>query len=68
MLCEDLEGWSGVFEREVQEGGDICTLIVDSCCCTAETNIILSSNYPPVKNFKMELRIVKVLKIMLCLQ
>ena len=24
--------------REVKEGGDICILITDSCCCTAETN------------------------------
>ena len=28
-------------EREVPEEGDICIHIVDSLCCTAETNIIL---------------------------
>ena len=28
-------------EREGQEGGDICILMADSCCCMAETNTIL---------------------------
>ena len=28
----------GGVEREVQEGGDICILMADSCCCVAETN------------------------------
>ena len=27
--------------KEAQEGGDICIHIVDSLCCTAETNITL---------------------------
>ena len=27
--------------REVQEGGDICILTVDSRCCLAEANTIL---------------------------
>ena len=26
--------------REVQEIGDICALVVDSCCCMTEANII----------------------------
>ena len=31
MLCDNLEGWDGVEGgREVQEGGDICILTVDS--------------------------------------
>ena len=30
-------GWKG----GAQEEGDICILLVDSCCCTAETNTIL---------------------------
>ena len=31
MLCDNLEGWDGVEgRREVQEGGDICILMVDS--------------------------------------
>ena len=38
-------GW-----KEVQEGGDICILMADSCCCRAETNTTLYSNYPPIKN------------------
>ena len=28
----------GVDGREVQKGGDVCILIVDSCYYTAETN------------------------------
>ena len=39
MLCDNLEGWDGVVgEREVQEEGDICILMTDSHCCTAETS------------------------------
>ena len=42
MLCNNLEGWGGLEgQRKVQEGGDICILMADSCCCMAETNIIL---------------------------
>ena len=33
-LC-DLNG------KEIQKGGDICTGITDSLCCTAETNTTL---------------------------
>ena len=33
MLCEDLDGWAEEL-REVQEGGEVCALIVDSYCCT----------------------------------
>ena len=29
-------GW-----EEAQEGGDICILIADSCCCIAETSTTL---------------------------
>ena len=36
--------------KETQEGGDTRTLIADSCCCTAETNTTLESNYPLIKN------------------
>ena len=42
-------GWGGVW-GEVQEGGDICTLIADSCCRMTESNTILKSNYLPIKN------------------
>ena len=31
-LCTNLEGWDGEGdEREVQEGGDVCILMPDSC-------------------------------------
>ena len=31
-LCNNLEGWDGeVHAREVQEGGDICIPMADSC-------------------------------------
>ena len=36
--------------REVQEGGDICIPMADSYRGMAETNTILQSNYPPIKN------------------
>ena len=43
-----------VGEREVEGrfkwGGDIYIFMADSCCCTAETNTTLPSNYPPIKN------------------
>ena len=42
MLCDNLEGWDGVGDgREVQEGGDIYIPMADSCCCMAESNIML---------------------------
>ena len=42
MLIDNLEGWEGVAGgREVQDGGDICIPMADSCCCMAETNTIL---------------------------
>ena len=28
MLCRDLNGWDG---REIQEGGDVCVLVAQSC-------------------------------------
>ena len=41
MLCDNLKGWDGVGGgREVQEGGDICIPMADSCCYMAETNIV----------------------------
>ena len=39
VLCNDLEGWDG--RREAQEREDICTHIIDSSYCTAETNTII---------------------------
>ena len=39
--------------REAEEGGGICMHMADSCCCTAETNTTLQSNYSPIKNKKL---------------
>ena len=43
VLCDNLKGWDGLRGgTEVQEGGDICIILVaDSCWCIAETNTIL---------------------------
>jgi len=42
VLCDNLEGWSGVGRgKVVQEGGDIGILMTDSRCCMAETNTTL---------------------------
>ena len=41
MLCDNLEGQDGVGGgKEVEEGGDICIPVSDSCCYMAETNTI----------------------------
>ena len=54
-LC-NLEGWDGVGGGgKIQEGGDMCIPMAESCWCMAKTNIILQSNYPPTKN-KFKLR------------
>ena len=37
---------------EAQDGGDACMHIADSCCCTAETNTTLTSNYTSKKGKK----------------
>lgn len=45
------QGWDGVrVGREVQDGGDICILIMDSCLYMTEINTILYNNYPPIRN------------------
>ena len=41
MLRDDLEGWDDRGWGEAQDGEDICILLADSCCCTAETNTTL---------------------------
>ena len=42
MLCDNLQGWDGVRGGgEVQEGGHICVLVADSCCCVEEAYTIL---------------------------
>ena len=37
---DNLEGWDGGGWEGVQEGGDICILVADSCGYTAEINTI----------------------------
>ena len=37
MLFDDLEGWEGS-GREATKEGDMCVLIADARCCTAESN------------------------------
>ena len=39
--------------REAEEGGGVCMHMADSCCCIAETNTTLQSNYSPIKNKKL---------------
>ena len=39
MFCDNLEGWDGLgVGKEVQERGDVCIPMADSCCCMAEAN------------------------------
>ena len=41
-LCDNLDGWDGMGgARDVQEAGDMCIPMVDSCWCMAETHTIL---------------------------
>ena len=57
VLCENLKGWDveGGGEQ-VQERGDACIPMADSCWCTAENNTTLQSNYPPIKNKLINLK------------
>ena len=41
MLCDDLEGRNGDSGWDAGQGGDICILMADLCCCMAETNTTL---------------------------
>ena len=42
VLWGNAEGWGGEGDgREIQEGGDICTPMADSCQCMAKTTTIL---------------------------
>ena len=41
-LCNNLDGWERVQDRrEIQEGGDICIPMTNSCWCRAESKPIL---------------------------
>ena len=52
-LCDNLEWWDGEADgREVKEGVDTGVPMDDSCWCLIENQIILESNYPPVKKNK----------------
>ena len=54
MLCDNLEGWDGVGGgKEVQEGGNICIPMADSCRYMAETITLLSSNHPTITEKKL---------------
>ena len=49
-LCINLEGCDGEGDgRELQEGGDICMPMTDSCWDLTESNKIQQSNYPSIK-------------------
>ena len=50
MLYDNLEGWNGVGGgREVQEGGDICILMADSCC--------MAESEEELKRFLMKVKV-----------
>ena len=44
MLCDDLEWDRG------GEGGDVGIRRADLCCCMAETNTTVESNYSTIKS------------------
>ena len=47
-LCDDLKGWDEVGGAEgTQQGGNICTLMIDLSCCTARTNTMLVKQFSP---------------------
>ena len=42
VLCDNLKGWGEEGgRRKIQEGGDICIPMANSCCYMAETNTVL---------------------------
>ena len=49
VLIKILMGWVGRWEEGSGGRGHMYTL-ADSCWCMAEANMILYSNYPPIKN------------------
>ena len=53
MLCDDPKGGMGGGGREAQEEGDICMLMADSHCCTAETNSIFKAIILQLKKKKI---------------
>ena len=54
-IGNNLEGWGGEGgRRDVQVGGAMGKLMADSCWCLVETNAILQSNYPSIKNKQIQ--------------
>ena len=50
-LGNNLEGWDGEGRgRDAQVGGDMGTPMADACWCLVDTNTVLWSNYPSIKN------------------
>lgn len=50
VRCDGLEGWSGEGGGgAVQEGGDACMPMADSCSCRAEAITVLHHNHPSIK-------------------
>ena len=45
-----MKTWRGGKGREVPEGGDTCLPVAASCRYWAQTNTILESNDPPIKD------------------
>ena len=58
MLCNTgSPAWCSVMTQrggigggeEAQEGGDRCIILAGLCCCAADTNKTLQSNFLPIK-------------------
>ena len=55
MLCDNLKGLDGEGDgKRIWEGGDTYIPMPVSCCYMAETYMILSSNYPPIKKLMVK--------------
>lgn len=57
MLYDNLQERDGLgSEKDVQEGGDVCTLMADSHCCKTETKTTRQSDYTPTTTAKTRKR------------
>ena len=52
MLCDDLEGQTGVCWKATKQGGNICIHTAESLGCMAETNNIGKQLYSNLKKNK----------------
>ena len=60
-LCDNLEEWDGVGGgKEIQEGGDRCIPMADSCWCVAETNTYYEAIVLQLKINKLKTRKEKI--------